>query len=148
MNHLAPRQRQADGRWDFTTANKRTGVCAIGYCGGWHETLDPGVAERLGEGFVYHWKQDVERLRPFKDKFHTDGHATKDEAVACHREFTLDTKRRDFEDAHEQRRCRVCESWTQHRVSVDGEIFDLCPEHSTREAVSALYPGHAESWES
>lgn len=42
MNYLAARQRQSDGRWDYTSHNDRYGTHAIGYChqagGGHHAT--------------------------------------------------------------------------------------------------------------
>ncbi len=32
MNHLKPRQKEGDGKWHYTSHNKRTGTYPIGYC--------------------------------------------------------------------------------------------------------------------
>jgi hypothetical protein len=121
MNYDEPRQRETDKRWDYTTHNKRTGTRSIGYCRGWDE--------KTGE-----------KLRPNKDKFHTDGHETREEALECYRQYQLDNELffgKELLDS--QARCIECGEWTQLMVQVGygvGRVFVLCEKHQNRETVA------------
>ena len=50
------------------------------------------------------------------------GHATPEEAELHQRQYVLDHEVRHYEDCDAQKRCLVCEQWTQHRVDV-GRVF-------------------------
>lgn len=93
-----------------------------------------------------------EKMEPLKGKFHTDGHATEEEACECYKQYLLDTSLRlmteEPENARQQNRCQVCRKFTACYAQVGPyRLFMLCPEHNTRENVAALLKV-GESWES
>ena len=135
MNYYGPRQRESDGRFDYTVANRRSGTRAIGYC---TEFRLVG-AESLPEEII---AQANARIEKHKAKYHTDGHATADEACACYKEYLLDCWEDEF--AHRgadrwkgaQHQCRECKEWTQEFVQVNHLPIDLCPTCQRREVVA------------
>lgn len=138
MNYYAPRQRQSDGRYDYTVRNDHH-TYAVGYCAGWpsDEELTQASAQ-VGE--VY--DAEMARLGPFRDRFHRDGHVTEGEACACYRRYTLDQRLRFGELADQQRHCAECGSWTQGYASVGSStLIFLCGNHQTREIVEKHFEG-------
>jgi hypothetical protein len=139
-------QRQGNGRFDMTVSSDEEGWAhAIGYCTGWRGDPDEAECERLtkmfGEGFAERLQAEWKERLPFKDKFHTDGHATREEAAACYRQYELDCEIRFWDSKSEQKKCQVCEVWTTHRAELGESLsrhFILCPEHATREQVATL----------
>lgn len=121
MNYDQPRQREHDKRWDYTSLNRRTGTHAIGYC------------RALTNPDLY----DPEH----HSKFHTDGHATAEEARACYRRFNLDNhvSKREATSAH---KCLECGEWTPKFVEVGsymGQMIILCDDHQTPELIDKHY---------
>lgn len=150
MNYEQARERQADHRWDWT--NMRDGsVWAVGYCGGWNDWT-PEQAARVGMPMAA-LQADLEKKDgPFREKFHTDGHATKEEAERCFYEYCLD-RVREAEIASAQYRCRFplesgqCGAWTSKALESPGysgcfEPTFLCDDHRTREGLRAVRPFH------
>lgn len=142
MNHLVARQRKSDGRWDYTY----NGV-AWGYC----REYDP-IPENVGWMSAEEVRKHNEKTAVFKDKHHDCGHATREEAEACYKQYMLDQHLRlqptEPENANQQFRCKVCKKFTACHAFVGAyQIFDLCPEHQTREEVEKLF-AVGESWES
>jgi len=139
-------QRQSDKRWDMTVSSDEEGWAhAEGYCAGWRGDPDEAEKERLnkmfGEGFSDRLQADWDAKREFKDKFHTDGHATSAEAYDCYRQYELDCELRFWESKSEQRKCQVCETWTTHRAELGhgcSREFIVCPEHSTKDQIKTL----------
>ena len=142
MNYLAPRQRKADGRWDYTY----NGV-PWGYCREYTPLKDDGSI--LPAEIA---KRENEKMQPLIGNFHSDGHATEDEACDCYKRYLLDTALRlcpeEPADANQQSRCEVCKKFTACYAQVGAyRLFHLCPEHQTREEVAKLL-SVGESWES
>lgn len=127
MRHTRALQRQSDGRWDMaTTAGGQS--YGVGFCGG---------------------KLVTYGLAPVSDgDYHTDGHATKEEAEDCYRRYLATTAILGmFEDT--QMRCKVCEAWTQHYAQIQDTVYTLCPDHQTYEDVLAQVKTRAmERWAS
>lgn len=88
VNYDCARQRK-DGRWEWTTGNVRTGIRAVGYCAGWIEWTQE-MADRIGFALDYLRQRQNETDGPFREKFHRNGHATKEEAERCFYDFCLD----------------------------------------------------------
>ena len=134
MKHYAARQRRSDNRWCYTIAGD-VGARPVGYCAGWQEEL-PDVTSRA-EGLHQVFEDDRERRRPFKDKYHTDGHASGTEAIECYKGYLLDNRTRTWRSETDQRKCRECGGWTQLRIEVGtgicGTVFDLCEKHQDRD---------------
>src|SRR5438045_2364290 len=83
MAYYGPLQRK-DGRWDYTCTNG-AGTFPIGYCSAYRElTPDGGLFPKEM------CDRENARILPFKDKYHGDGHATSEEAMACYRVHELD----------------------------------------------------------
>lgn len=152
MNYAQARQRQSDLRWDWTVANKRAGTYPSGYCGGW--SYDRWLADPTN---LVMPRQLLEReaaaRRPFQAKYHTDGHATREEAERCHYEYALDLELQEGTiRPDEQHRCQApdCAEWTQHYLSLGAyraQTTFLCDAHRTRDVFAALHPFSPGSWE-
>ncbi len=130
MNYYAARQRQDDGRWDYTCI--RDGKCwAVGYC---HEYIEPvdskGVMYSVGER---------EKVLENKSKYHNDGHATPEEAQNCYKQYLLDFMVRRSQVDDKQVKCEVCKEWTQNLVEVNhSQVFYLCPAHDNKKELEKL----------
>jgi len=134
-----PLQKKSTGRWDYTVSSDEEGWShATGYCAGWtHPDEIDASSEKYGMPKMK--QEERERRLQHKDKFHSDGHATAKEALACHREYELDFEIRFFEDKSTQKKCGVCDELTTGRASL-GEFrrYVACPEHQTREGIMVL----------
>jgi hypothetical protein len=138
MNHLKARKRESDGRWDYTSA--RDGFAgAIGYC---HAFI--GL-----EGQPYASDEEAARHRESAGKYHTDGHATEEEARECYKGYLLDHARYDGRDPNAQHRCKECGEFTQGFAEVPFAyvLVVLCDEHRNRETF-AKHVSVGEAWQS
>lgn len=141
MNHSCAMQRK-DGRWVYTRNGRPWGYCQ-------EYAQIPADAKYLPAKMI---AEHNAKMEPLKAKFHTDGHATEEEACECYKRFLLDTQLRlaksEPENASQQNRCRVCGKFTACYATVGPyRMFILCPEHQTRECVASLLKV-GESWES
>lgn len=143
MNWYAARQRK-DQRWDYTCQNS-SGVFPMGYCAGWRETTTEDIAARPELAAVAdHILADQEKRRPHRAKYHTDGHASEEEACACWKRYQLDNELRLHDppkDPDTLHRCAAdCGIFTAGLAEV-GEHWHrhLCDEHRTREVVERLF---------
>lgn len=129
MNYYEPKQRQSDGRWDYTRNNLPTGYCRE------FKPFDKEFVEK------YHISElDAEKHNGFSHKYHSDGHNSSDEACDCYKEYQLDHQLQlDHEDKNQQRKCQVCGEWTTKFALLDCSIFQLCDEHRNREEIAKLY---------
>jgi hypothetical protein len=121
MNYYEARQRNTDGRWDYT--RRSAGVVApVGYCRGEPEGADEEVAHR--------------------DRYHEDGHETKEEACECYKRYLLDNKvSLDFAVTEDvQHRCEApgCDAWTQRVAMVHHRTYLLCDDHRNLETLRDL----------
>jgi len=138
--YYQPRQRISNGRWDYTSGTNSSGIFAIGYCAGWPEHTRESLEAKSVRGYLVEAiLADQEKRRPSAAKYHSDGHATAEEAVACHLQYELDTALAFVDDPSKQERCATCEEWTTGRATFRGDsflrLFALCPKHQTREDV-------------
>lgn len=132
MNYEQPRQRQDDKRWDYTNRNDDR-IYPIGYCQAFRELDDP-------PGVIQASQEQIEEHRKFKDKYHTNGHATYEEACNCYKEYLLDHRLKDYHSKHEQHKCQVCGEWTDGGMEIGCyEIFYLCNKHANREEVEKVF---------
>lgn len=142
MRHEAARQRQSDGRWDYTS-DRNGETHAIGYCSA-APTLES--FEKLG---IYVSDDYKQKLAEFAHKFHTDGHATHTAACACYREYLLDFRLQLHAEILEERhKCAVCGEWTGRSASIELCYWWLCEQHCNRDEVAKLFPAVGESWKS
>lgn len=131
MNYDQPRQRK-DGRYDMTSMNDGV-IIPIGYCRRWNPPLPGDWVYDMDPSF---WQ----KVEQFKDKHHTDGHASEVEASDCYREYLLD-QRLSFVTVGDYNPCQICGTLTNRMSQVDGWIqHRLCPEHTNRETVEQLWP--------
>ena len=140
MNYLQARKRESSGRWDYTCHNNRTGTYAIGYCRGWREATRQELIDKHGDHFGVMCFNEQEKMRPFIDSFHVDGHETEEEARACYKKYQLDQMMRIGKMSNQQNKCQICDAWTSGTVSVGGyTLYVLCPDHQGREHVESLF---------
>lgn len=142
MNHLCARQRTSDERWVYTYNGVPYGYCC---------EYKP-ITEDCGWMNPETVKQHNDKMEPLRGKFHTDGHATEEDACECCKCYLLDTRLHlqpaEPENASQQNRCEVCNAFTACHASVGPyRMFTLCPQHQTREVVAGLLRV-GESWES
>jgi len=134
MNHYIAKKRQSDGKWDYTCNNRPTG-----YCHEWRD-IDPKEIP-ISES-------QLEAYRASKDKYHSCGHDTEEEARECYKRYQLDNSLRFSTMSNQQLKCKVCGEWTQGFAEVDCSLFTLCDEHRNRETVEQIYKAPDESWSS
>ncbi len=141
MNYKGPRQRQTTLRWDYANENKRTGTYPIGYCTGWREDTKESVERWYVDGFdCPSYKKDLALRESFREKYHSDGHATYAEACECYRQFLLDQDlRMEGLTNYTQHKCTVCEAWTQRYAQIDQRQWFLCDAHCTREEIEKVF---------
>lgn len=121
-----------DGRFDFTCQYDERAF-PVGYCAPYKEWKD-------GELGISADSLLVKEYEKFKDKHHDNGHATREEAVACYREYLLDSKLSlNLESDNTQHKCQVCGEWTNLSAHLDMDRWDLCSEHNNREEVEKLF---------
>lgn len=139
MRYYSARER-VDGRWDFTCGNHPTG-----YCGEFTEWGDK-EKQMFGESYANYIIEDQKKYK-FRHKHHTDGHATKEEAQECYKQYLLDNQMHVMNNKNSQHKCKVCSEWTTQFVTV-GEscVMTLCEKHSTREEVEKIYKASSEIW--
>lgn len=142
MRHYSARQRQSDGRWDYTCGSR-----PVGYCCEFKPIAEDGTILP-----AEHARQWNAKIAPLAGNFHTDGHATEEEACECYKRYILDVDLRlmpeEPKDASSQHRCQVCKEFTACYAMVGCyRMFNLCPTHQTREEVEKLLKV-GESWES
>ena len=140
VNYYQARQRTPDGRWDWTCQNDER-IWADGYCGGYPWTPERLAAFRarfpglpLGRELA-----DAEVLR---DRYHEDGHTTREEAERCFHQYQLDhLEARKAADIWKVCAADGCEQLTPHVLAFrHGPEWFLCGVHRTRETVEQLAP--------
>lgn len=129
-----------NGRWNYTCMNSGR-IWKIGYCAGWTEPKRNELIRTFGESFADRVSAAHEKLQEHKDRFHLDGHATKEEAYACYKQFILDSQLDlDRSMPDQMMRCLVCHEFTQGLAFVDHiTTFVLCDKHRTREEAERRY---------
>lgn len=146
MNHW--RALELDGRWFYTCGSRLQGIHPVGYCAGWH--YDQWIEESRQGGMCNGKTTEEliklsEELRPFKSKFHDDGHETEAEAIICYRKFQLDTGLAFSKPTSgEMHACEVrgCQNQTMNTASMLDTLCSmwyLCDEHLNRENVEKLF---------
>ena len=117
-------------------------------------TRDEGVGSRLRAGVVVHLSSArratrIDKPASFRHKYHTEGHTSAEEAEACYRDFLLDQELTfNHKSGDAQRKCEICEQWTQLYACIDMRIFNLCENHQNRESVEKLFNSISEIWSS
>lgn len=137
----SPRQRQSDMRWDFTVSSDEEGWAhATGYCVGWKDPDDSNkeLSEKFGDHYLIR-PDEAEKMRQFQAKFHSDGHATAQEASDCHDQYELDFELRFSENPDEMLKCASCGDFTTGRCTV-GTFgrYVLCSSHQTPDEVKRV----------
>lgn len=146
MNYYAARQRQSDKRYDFTCQNDKR-IWPVGYCSAFRH-YTPEDFQFMSEEAA---KREAEKLNakyaPLAASFHTDGHASAEEAQACYRKYLLDTRLQFTKELptpaaepDTQHKCVHCGVWTTGAAFIDMQSWSLCPEHQTRAVVELLFP--------
>lgn len=139
MNYYCAKQRE-DGNWDFT----RNGV-PTGYCRQYREWTDKDV-ETFG---VSKDHPQILKAAEFKEKHHSAGHKTSEEAAECYKEYVLDQQISfNHEDKNSLHKCKVCGTFTSLFVILDTDLFILCEEHQNKESVASVYNAPKQIWSS
>ena len=144
--------KKSTARFDMTrrTDDPPGGPHPVGYCAGWPGDWTSGDAEVDERAILtaYRSREAYEaflrREEPLRAKYHTDGHATAEEAFACHREFQLDHDLRFHEDPQAYRPCAECGTLTTARGGLQNcmasRSVPLCPAHHDRAMVAKHLP--------
>jgi len=129
MNHYAARPRKNHERWDYTI-RQHDYVFATGYCQGWQDFDVNGITRFMGADGVEWARRDHEAKAAFKDKYHTDGHSTEEDACACYRTYLLDHARFGVRTTGwggcEVERCDVPGKFG---AQIGGRLIPLCATH-------------------
>lgn len=144
MNLYAPIERM-DGRWQMCAYAAHTGLHAIGYCAGLRVVPD---TIRRALGHTERTAVDDAIGRGAAGHFHTNGHATADDARECYRQYLLDFALwcRPIEDGAvadlgEPFCCYVCDqpARTFAQIGHDWWHAALCQPHATRDTVATMF---------
>lgn len=141
MIYYEARLRKADGRWDFTAMRP------VGYCQEY-----PWTGEKLAkfQALVGPYLPTPEELgiaEANRQKYHMDGHTTKEEAERCWYGYQLDHLRAFETSDHVKYRCAACNEYTHGGMEVrHGASWSLCLQHRTRETVETLWPFTPGAW--
>jgi hypothetical protein len=73
------------------------------------------------------------------------GHDTAEEACEHQRQYEID-KVRYSTDKHTQRKCQICESWTQNLAWLDYNVYYLCENHCNRDSLEKIVKPFNECW--
>jgi hypothetical protein len=131
-------QRHVDGRWVMTvSSDEEHWLHAVGYCSGPFDLVWPPYSGDSNT-FGFLGKDDYERHREkemvFRNRYHTAGHETAEEAEACYLEYAIDHRRSFI--ATSGHRCAFCMQWTDHHVEIgETRLISICPEHETPENI-------------
>jgi hypothetical protein len=133
VNYYEPLQRKTDQRWDFTK-----NVYPTGYCAGWREWKP---LEIYDDAHNAHWKQEWEtKILPHKDRYHSDGHATAEEAAECYKQYLLDRRLSlNRKSSNSMHKCKICGEFTQLFAELDLQLWHLCEAHNNRESIEKLF---------
>jgi len=139
--YYQPLQRERDKRWDMTRSTGSSGPHPIGYCCGWHEPAREVLEKTWGPNghMVDAVLRDYDRLRPFKDKYHEDGHATAEEASACWDDYRLDNELEFTTSVDTMKKCGCCGAWTPTVGYFRGAFYEetpLCSQHTNRDGMA------------
>lgn len=134
VNYYRALKRKSDGKYEFTCRNDNH-IWAIGYCGGWKEYAEEDFTRVTG------LKEWVGRNVHLKDKFHTSGHNTIEEAVECYRQYALDVYLVLPVKDEAGGKCVLCNESTQLAAEIPPlyRFWYLCPKHLTRQQVEKLF---------
>lgn len=139
MNYYKAKQRESDGRWDFTCTNGGV-TWPVGYCRPWQDWPD-NVQAASPKASKAH--------RQLQHKHHGDGHETPEEAAKCYHEYELDHRLYLDVEATRTAECEVCGESTRGRAKLgDLRTLSLCDAHRNREEVARLVPPSSEFWTS
>ena len=142
MNYYKARQRKIDTRWDFTCCNDDN-IYPVGYCHPYEDLSQTQIWNMMSE-------EDRRNHVLFKDKYHSKGHDTAEEANQCYKQYLLDQRLRFYTDPNSMKHCEICKVWTLTRAWIKlgvGREYVLCPEHASAEYVKSLFEV-AEFWSS
>ena len=146
MRHYSAKQRADDHKWVYTCGSRAVGYCADTFDKQWPEECPEYLKPYMS---AEDYKTEREKHLPFQDKFHADGHATKQDACECYRQFLLDMHVRKVTSTGAMYECRVCKTFTPDYVLIGNTIFVvLCKDHQSREYYEMFRPPVNESWES
>lgn len=131
MQHACARLR-TDGRWDWTV--KHDGVVRPArYCAGW-SALDPDAPTAA---LLADWQG---REAPLQGRYHTDGHATAEEAERCAWMWERDHVQVQLVGWVEPCVATGCDEPGRWRVKDSWGAIPACEAHATVDTWEALHP--------
>lgn len=139
MKHYYARQRHYDRRWEFVVESDEL-VHSIGYCVGVIDLDDQGLIESLGGKDSIAYLYYANRVRPFLEWFHVNGHETKEEACACYRKYLIDSSADFNVRLIDSDNCAVCGARTMYGATVGALSYSLCDIHRNKNDVGLLMP--------
>lgn len=130
MNYYQARQRQTDKRWDYTCRNGEH-IFPVGYCQAWRD-FDP----------PYNQGEQYERYLANKEKYHTGGHDSAEDAERCYYTYLHENRMRTVAMGTTQVRCDYpdCQTWTSEGISVEYALAMLCSAHRNKEGWMKVHP--------
>lgn len=135
------------GKWHYTSANRRTGTHAVGYCSDWNDCPDCEAPRGFGD-------KDCKTcdgkgiVRKTDEELSSHAHDTPEEARACFRRYLLDGS--DEESYADWSGCEAevdgekCDVPTKKGLTTRqplGHGYPLCDEHRTKGQLERLAPG-------
>lgn len=133
--------------WDYVVEIDSGHTMPVGYCTGWVERTREEYLAEFGwyDGESLYEVQEAKR--PWKRKYHSDGHATQELAALCYREYRVDQELifsplspHQAQGAH---LCKVCSApavFVTDFIGGGDPLCYFCAVHANRETVMLLFP--------
>lgn len=140
MRHYDAKQRLSSMKWDYACGNH-----PVGYCAGYREFTekDSFLPEQIRT-------TENEKMLANKEKYHTEGHDTEEEARLCYKQYLLDNRLRlnpEQTNPSQLNKCRVCGEFCSGYATIgECEMYFLCKEHCNRDEVDKLMRPPGQMW--
>jgi hypothetical protein len=146
LNYYKAREIQKDGKpsgkYHYTCQNG-DGVCAVGYCSRIRTCpACNGQGMFVPETSEYYCKECKSKgVYYLEDQEVCPGHDTEMEACEHYRQYLLDKARYDQVSKDIQKKCDICQAWTQRAAYIPSEMVEhfLCDEHCNREGLDKVF---------
>ena len=140
MRHYRARERRLDDRWEYTVEVNGLSY-PVGYCIKLPDLKSEYLIAALGSvrspAYLYYAKSVADH----SGSFHSDGHASKEEACICYRKYILDNRLRiSVAFARAPAKCQICREQTYLMATVDATRFILCDQHRNRKQIEVIMP--------
>lgn len=137
MTRYITARKALDGRW-FSTCKMGKNIFLVGYCILYIQR-SPEMCKSMN---LEYDKQLEKKLEVYQDKYHLNGHDTKEEANKCYYNYMLDNELKHVHiDDWQASACHICGKLSVNGIEPDiGNFIWLCSQHYNRKEIEIIVP--------